>query len=144
MAWRLAIADDEQHRGFEYVRFFWETTNFVWDLCRGSNKDGTEVILFADEPPTEAPDGLPTEFATWRVWKLIPMKVEGASTPSQLLSEILGSGSPPLYDSDTGGQFSTRARQVESENDEFGTIVNEVTVTTATVTTRKKYRVDDA
>ena len=83
-------------------------------------------------------------FAAWRVWKLIPVKVEGASTPSQLLSEILGSGSPPLYDGDTAGQFSTHTQNVESEHDELGTIVNEVTVTTTTVTTRKKYRVEDA
>ena len=82
--------------------------------------------------------------AAWRVWKLIPVKVEGASTSSQLLAEILGSGSPPLYDGDTAGQLPTHTQNVESERDEFGTIVNEVTVTTTTVTTRKKYRVEDA
>ena len=40
------------------------------------------------------------------------------------------------------------ARHVESEKDGFGTIVNEVTVvttnSTSTVTTRKRYRVEDA
>ena len=72
------------------------------------------------------------------------MKVEGASTPSQLLSEILGSGSPPLYDGDTARQSPNHTQHVESELDEFGTIVNEATVTTTTITTRKKYRVEDA
>ena len=57
---------------------------------------GFQVILFADEPVAE-------QIASWRVWKLIPVKVEGASTPLQLLSEILGSCSPPLYDDDKTG-----------------------------------------
>ena len=30
---------------------------------------------------------------TWRIWKLIPVKVEGVITPPRLLSEALGSGS---------------------------------------------------
>ena len=72
------------------------------------------------------------------------MKVEGTLTPSQILSELFGSGFPPLYDGDTTGQLPTHTQHVESEHDEFGTIVNEVTVTTTTVTTRKKYRVEDA
>jgi len=29
---------------------------------------------------------------TWRIWKLIPVKVEGAFTPLRLLSDALGSG----------------------------------------------------
>ena len=80
------------------------------------------------------------------MWNLIPAKVEGALTPSQSSSEKLGSGSLPAYDGDVAGQSSTCAQRVESEHDEFGTIVNEVTVvtTTSTVTTRKKYRVEDA
>ena len=72
------------------------------------------------------------------------MKVEGALAPSQLLSETLGSDSLPSYDGDVTGQSSTRAQHVEPEHDEFGTIVNEVIVTTTTVTTRKRYRVEDA
>ena len=67
-------------------------------------------------------------------------------TPSQSLPA--GSGSLPPYDGDTAGQSSVCTQHVESENDEFGTIVNEVTVvtttSTSTVTTRKKYRVEDA
>ena len=81
-----------------------------------------------------------------RIWNLIPVKVEGALTPSQSLSETLGSGTLPAYDGDTTGQSSTRAQRVESEYDELGTIVNEVTVVTtnSTITTRKRYRVEDA
>lgn len=93
-----------------------------------------QVVVHPDDSPRY----------TWRVWKLIPVKVEGVITPGQLLSETLGSGSLPSYDGDATEQFSTRAQHTESEHDEFGTIVNEVTVTTTTVTTRKKYRVDDA
>lgn len=79
------------------------------------------------------------------MWKLIPVNVEGTFIPSQSFSETetLGSGSLPSYDEDAS---SARAQRVESEHDEFGTIVNEVTVvtTTNTVTTRKKYRVGGA
>ena len=70
------------------------------------------------------------------------MKVEDAPTPSRPLSEKLDSGPLPSYDGDTTGQSSARTQQIESEHDEFGTIVNEVTV--VTTTTRKRYRVEDA
>ena len=72
------------------------------------------------------------------------MKVEDAPAPSESLTP--GSGSPPPYSGDVSGQSSTRAQYAESEHDEFGTVVNEVTVatTTSTVTTRKRYRVEDA
>ena len=52
----------------------------------------------------------------------------------------------PSYDGDATGQSSTHAQHAESERDEFGTIVNEVTVVTitSTITTRKRYRVKDA
>lgn len=75
------------------------------------------------------------------------MKVENTPSPSQLLSERLGSGSPPTYDGHaTEPESSTRTQHVESDHEEFGTIVNEVTVvtTTSTVTTRKRYRVEGA
>lgn len=68
------------------------------------------------------------------------MKVEGKSKSSRSLSETLGSGSLPPYDEDAAGQSTTRAQHSESERDDFGTIVTEVT----TVTTRKRYRVEDA
>ena len=104
-----------------------------------SNTDGislngftTQVILWTGEGPTP-----------WWIWRLVPVKVEGVSTPSQPSSEALGSGFPPSYSGDTIGQSSTHVQHVESEHDEFGTIVSEVTVvtttSTSTVTTRKRY-----
>jgi len=67
------------------------------------------------------------------------MKAEGAFAPSQLSSEALGPGPPPSYIKDTNGAPSARAQHVESESDDFGTMVTEVT----TITTRKRYRVQD-
>jgi hypothetical protein len=75
-----------------------------------------------------------------QIWKLIPVKVEGAFAPSRSSSEVLGSGFPPSYDGDVTGQSTTRAEHTESERDGFGTIVTEVT----TIKTRKRYRVEDA
>ena len=77
---------------------------------------------------------------SWFIWKLIPVKVEGLFTASQPSPETHGSGSPPSYSGDATGQSSTRAQHVESERDDFGTIMTEVT----TITTRKRYRVEDA
>ena len=74
---------------------------------------------------------------------LIPVEVEGTSAPSsQSLSETLGSDIPPLYNA--AGEPPIRTQHAELERDEFGTIVNEVTVLTTTVTTHKRYRVEDA
>ena len=74
------------------------------------------------------------------------MKVGSMSTPSRSSSETLGPDFLRSYDGDTTGQSSTHAQHAESERDEFGTIVNEVTVVTITntITTRKRYRVKDA
>jgi len=69
------------------------------------------------------------------------VKVEGALSPSQSLSEMLGSG-PPLYNGDATGQASVHTQVAESERDDFGTIVTEVT--TVTTATRRRYRVEDA
>ena len=68
---------------------------------------------------------------TLLMWKLIPVGVEA--------SETMGRGSPPLYEGDATGQSSARTQHTESERDEFGTIVTEVT----TVTTRRRYRVEN-
>ena len=54
-------------------------------------------------------------------------------------SETFDSGSLPSYDGDATGQSSARAQHAEYERDDFGTVVTEVT----TITTRKKYRVQD-
>jgi hypothetical protein len=63
------------------------------------------------------------------MWKLIPV-------------ETAGQASPPSYEGDAVGQASTSVQRAESESDDFGTIVTEVT--TVTTTTRRKYRVEDA
>lgn len=68
------------------------------------------------------------------------MKVEAPLHPS---SETLESGSLPSYERDAG-QSSTRAQHTELERDELGTVVNEVTVVTTTITTHKRYRVEGA
>jgi len=71
------------------------------------------------------------------------VKVEGVLSPSQSVSETLGLDYPAkLRDEDAAEQSSTRAQHAESECDDLGTIVTEVTTTT--VTTRKRYRVADA
>ena len=70
------------------------------------------------------------------------MKVKGAFAPSQQSPETPGSDSLPSYDSDATGQSSARAQHAGFERDEFGTIVTEVT--TSVITTRKRYRVEDA
>jgi len=87
------------------------------------------VLIYEDGPSRGA----------WRIWKLIPVKVEGSFTHAQLPAETVISGSLPPYN---GNQWQAiaHAQHVESERDEFGTVVTEVTV----VTTRKKYRVEDA
>ena len=53
--------------------------------------------------------------------------------------EPTGRESPPSYEGDTNGQYHTRTQHAESDRDDFGTIVTEVT----TVTTRRRYRVED-
>ena len=76
-----------------------------------------------------------------RIWKLIPVKVGGVLAPSQKSSEMLRLGSLHSYNGDTTGQSSTSHTQhAEPDRDDFGTIVTEVTI----VTTRRKYRVEDA
>ena len=86
-----------------------------------------------------------SESCLWFIWKLIPVKVEDMFTPPQSPSEALGGGSLPSYGEDTAGQSSARAtRHLESERDDLGTIVTEITTTSTVVTTRKRYRVEDA
>ena len=65
------------------------------------------------------------------------MKVEDTLTPSQSLSKTSGFGPLPSYDEDATKQSSTYVQHAESERDDFGTIVTEVTIT-------KRYRLEDA
>ncbi|KAF9649749.1 hypothetical protein BDM02DRAFT_3113172 [Thelephora ganbajun] len=136
VAWRVELVNDAKHRGFEYARFFWGTTNWVWTLANACKDNGAKVCPAIHDQSLQN-----------RIWKLIPVKVEGGFTPSQPSSATLGSGSLPPYDGDAAGQSSTCTQHTESEHDEFGTIVKEVTVvtttSTSTVTTHKKYRVED-
>lgn len=118
----------------------------AWDLSGDSKADGTQVRYFS---PTSR--GLQLNKVVFKVilykgpsepgqiWKLLPVQDEGWFTPSQSPSEP--SGSPPSYGGDTTGQSSTRTYHHHggSERDDFGTVVTEVT----TVTTRKRYRVED-
>jgi hypothetical protein len=83
------------------------------------------------------PNKPPYEHDPWRIWKLLPVQVEGAFTPSQSSSGTPGSGPPPSYGGATG-QSSARTHHAESERDDFGTIVTEVTTIT------KRYRLEDA
>jgi len=71
------------------------------------------------------------------------VKIKGSSAPPRPSPETPDPGPLPLYERDAG-QPSNRAQRTEFECDELGTVVNEVTVVTTTVTTRKKYRVEDA
>jgi len=130
VAWRVEVVNDDKHRGFEYVRLSWGATNYAWAVHSGSKDNGAKVVTWVGNGPSLEP---------WRMWKLVPVKVEGFFTPPQ---SPLGSGSPPSYGENTTGQSSTHTQHAESERDDFGTIVTEVTTTV--VTTRKKYRVEDA
>ena len=77
----------------------------------------------------------------WFIWNLIAVKVEDTPTPSRPAPEAPGPSSPPQYNENGTEQSSAHSQHAESERDDFGTIVTEVTTTL--VTTRKKYRVDD-
>lgn len=76
--------------------------------------------------------------ALCQTWILVPVNIEGASTP---LPSSSGSGSLPPYDGTGTGQSSARTQHsAELARDDFGTIVTEVT----TVTTSRRYRFVDA
>ena len=76
------------------------------------------------------------------MWKLIPVKTEGAFAPRTSLDTAEPARSPPSYDRDEVPS-STRAEHTESGQDELGTFINKVTVVTTTVTTRERYRVEN-
>ena len=83
-------------------------------------------VQFYDENSSSLP---------WQRWKLTLIQAQSSS-------KIPGLGSLPPYDEseEVPGQPSTGTNHTaESERDDFGTVVTEVTV----VTTRKKYRVAD-
>ena len=81
------------------------------------------------------------KFQACRVWELIPVEVDGFSAqPSSSTVPPKGSSSLPPYEMNSGNGSCTCSHLTkEPDNDGFGTTVIEVT----TVTTRKKYRVED-
>lgn len=129
----------------------------AWDVLAGCKDDGAKVrpcvdyrsqrtianLRFRISPVTQVIAHSET-LNPWQIWRLLPAKVEGAFMPTRSSFETPEPGSLPSYGGDSG-QSSTHAQHAESERDEFGTIVNEVTVvtTTSTVTTRKIYQVED-
>jgi len=126
------------------TRFYWGTTKWAWDLVMGSKVNGTQVRCSWVLTEELQPSGFNTQVVAWvdtglqpnQIWRLIPSKVEGAPAPSySSSSETLGSGFLPSYGGDATAQSSARAEQTESEPDDFGMIVTEVTTVT-TVTTR--------
>jgi len=67
----------------------------VWDLWGGESTDGTIVrYFFINTRELQlnrvafqvhlCPDGSPS--VAWRIWKLLPVRVDGAFTPLQSLS----------------------------------------------------------
>ena len=78
----------------------------------------------------------------WQIWDLIPVTAGGTPMPPHRPFEAEGPGPLPLY-KEAPGQPHVRTHSVEYERDELGTVVNEVTVVTTTITTRKRFRVED-
>lgn len=83
--------------------------------------------------------------AAWQTWILKPEKAAGTFIPSHFSLGTPGVGTPPPNDGDAA-RFPTQTQHSEYERDYFGTIVTEVNtvINTNTVTTRKRYRVEDA
>jgi len=82
-----------------------------------------------------------SRFQACRVWELIPVEVDGFTPqPSSSTVPPRVSGSLPPYDGNTrNGSCTCSHITTEAGDDGYGTTVIEVT----TVTTRKKYRVED-
>jgi len=166
VAWRVETVNDCDRHGYGYVRLdgvfadvFERRLNtlFQFSLGKQTNPLGSRIglwrqrhegeVLTADPNELWLTRGITYQVITshetlnvWQMWNLIPVNVEGGSTPS---FGTLEPGFLPAYEGGTG-QSSTRTQRVEPERDELGTTVNEVTVVTTTVTTRKRYRVEDA
>ena len=117
-------------------RFCWGITPWCWSVSYGSKEDGALVRLldmmkFWLNLSTPGP-----QVKTWTddnrdsqvglMWNLIPVNAGGPET--------MGRGPPPVYVGDT-------TQHAETERDDFGTIVTEVTTTTTT--TRRRYRVEE-
>ncbi|KAF9781768.1 hypothetical protein BJ322DRAFT_1111690 [Thelephora terrestris] len=83
-AWRVEEVHDKHYMGYEYVRFFWGTSNLTWDLADyGSSNDRTPVHYKDNGIEGSQP---------CRVWKLTPVKLHAGFQPP-----ILKADSPPEY-----------------------------------------------
>lgn len=129
-----------------FISFYWGPTQKTWDLHCGQRDNGTKV-RHCNRHQGDTADRFAHQVHIfddsgkgWQTWSLIPMRVGDTPTPQHLWSESLSSGFPPPYGGEATRESSARAHHAESERDDFGTIVTEVT----TITTRKKYRVQDA
>ena len=69
---------------------------------------------------------------------MVPAEAEGVATPPLLWPELFDLGPLPQHGEGEPGQ--PPAQRMGFERDEFGMVVTEVTI----VTTRKRYRVEDA
>ncbi|KAF9648165.1 hypothetical protein BDM02DRAFT_3187334 [Thelephora ganbajun] len=132
VAWRVEIVHDGDYRGREYVRFFWGSTDMTWDLKDyGSDKDHTPVQLLNV-----------CGFKPAKTWKLTPVKLGAVSQSS--VSETTSTPTPgsnllPPYDGNPVSQRCTCSHQTtETSDDELGTTVVEVTVTTTTKRIRNR------
>jgi len=123
VGWRIQRADDKVYSRYEYIRiYFGPDTDQIWDLWDGNGDNGA-LVKFCN-----------FNHNAQQVWRLIPAEAEDVGLPPKSWSETFGLGLPP-YDMNEPGQSSSQ--RVEPEDD-FGTVVTEVTI----VTTRKRYRVD--
>ncbi|KAF9781764.1 hypothetical protein BJ322DRAFT_243295 [Thelephora terrestris] len=124
VAWGIEIVDDPKHRGFEYIRLCWGSTVWGWIVRWRSKDNGETVHIWTTDQDRESEPLM--------MWKLIPVETTDQAVP-------------PSYEGDGAGvgQSSVHAQRSESESDDFGTIVTEVSTVTTTTTTRRRYRVED-
>ena len=123
----------------------------VWDLAGfGNANNGTKVRSYkpytcervmADVRLNQIQVMDNGRFEACRIWELIPVKVNNSDPrPSSSSAPPRDSSPLPSYEGNTGTNCCTCFHhRTEPSDDGFGTTVIEVT----TVTTRKKYRVED-
>ncbi|KAF9649758.1 hypothetical protein BDM02DRAFT_3128122 [Thelephora ganbajun] len=130
VAWKIVVVDDVKYRGSEYVRIFWGSTNMVWDLAQwGCENDGTKIQVMGNSKPGPC-----------RIWELIPVNVDNLPAQPPSSGSRMDSNSVPPYEESPGNHCCTCSHVTTEPGDgDFGTTVIEVT----TVTTRKKYRLED-
>ena len=124
----------------------------IWDLAsRGAAQDGTKVrncighlrayTLNRSITSNQIQLRDNGKFEPCRIWELIPVKVDDShSEPSSSRPRTDSSAVPPYEEPATGENCCTCSHSTTGPSDDgYGTTIIEVT----TVTTRKKYRVED-